>query len=154
MIFQWNFPVLLAINKLAPALACGNTLLYKPAEQTPLTAIYIGYLIKEAGFPPGVVNVLPGYGATVGSALTGNWDIDKVSFTGSTGVCSSHLMQDFEINFTTLQLKNFFLSYMSMLRVLNRKIPNINHNSVSENHNMERFAFKTVHKVKPLRLKL
>jgi len=85
-IVPWNFPVMLFLNKLAPALATGNTIIVKPAEQTPLTALYIAQLIKEAGFPPGVVNVLPGYGPTAGASLSSHMDVNKVTFTGSTEV--------------------------------------------------------------------
>lgn len=84
--FQWNFPILLISNKLGPALAAGNTVVVKPAEQTPLTALYVASLIKEAGFPPGVVNIIPGYGPTAGGTLTAHNEVDKVSFTGSTEV--------------------------------------------------------------------
>ena len=70
--------------KLGPALATGNTIVLKPSEFTPLTALYMTKLIKEAGFPPGVVNVLVGYGHTVGAAIAEHPDIDKVAFTGST----------------------------------------------------------------------
>jgi aldehyde dehydrogenase (NAD+) len=72
--------------KLAPALATGNTVVMKPAEQTPLTALRVGELILEAGFPPGVVNLLPGYGPTAGAAIARHMDVDKVAFTGSTEV--------------------------------------------------------------------
>jgi aldehyde dehydrogenase (NAD+) len=72
--------------KLAPALAAGNTCILKPAEQTPLTALRIGELILEAGFPEGVVNILPGFGPTAGAAIANHMDIDKVAFTGSTEV--------------------------------------------------------------------
>jgi aldehyde dehydrogenase (NAD+) len=72
--------------KLAPALATGNTSVLKPAEQTPLTALRIGELILEAGFPEGVVNILPGFGETAGAAIANHMDIDKVAFTGSTEV--------------------------------------------------------------------
>ncbi|XP_077989268.1 aldehyde dehydrogenase 1A1-like isoform X2 [Glandiceps talaboti] len=84
MIIPWNFPMVLFSWKLAPALACGCTCVIKPAEQTPLTAIYMGQLIKEAGFPPGVANIVPGYGPTAGAAIAEHMDIDKVAFTGST----------------------------------------------------------------------
>jgi aldehyde dehydrogenase (NAD+) len=77
--------------KLAPALATGNTILMKPAEQTPLSALRIGELIVEAGFPEGVVNMLPGYGAA-GAAIARYMDIDKVAFTGSTEV--GHLIME------------------------------------------------------------
>lgn len=86
MIIPWNFPLVLQAVKMAPALATGNTLILKPAEQTPLSALRIGELILEAGFPPGVVNILPGYGATVGGAIAKHMDIDKVTFTGSVEV--------------------------------------------------------------------
>ena len=81
-IIPWNFPLLMQAWKLAPALAAGNTVVMKPAEQTPLTALYVAQLIKEAGFPPGVVNVIPGYGPTAGAAISEHMDIDKVAFTG------------------------------------------------------------------------
>ena len=83
-IIPWNFPLLMQAWKLGPALACGCTVLMKPAEQTPLTALRVGELIAEAGFPPGVVNLLPGYGPTAGQAIARHMDIDKVAFTGST----------------------------------------------------------------------
>ncbi|KXJ06283.1 Aldehyde dehydrogenase, mitochondrial, partial [Exaiptasia diaphana] len=85
-ITPWNFPLAMACCKLAPALACGNVVILKPAEQTPLTALYAASLFKEAGFPPGVVNVIPGYGPTAGAGITHHMGIDKVSFTGSTEV--------------------------------------------------------------------
>ncbi|CAK8690019.1 unnamed protein product [Clavelina lepadiformis] len=85
-IIPWNFPLLMQSWKLGPALACGCTVVLKPAEQTPLTALYVGALIKEAGFPPGVVNIVPGYGPTAGAAISEHMDIDKVAFTGSTEV--------------------------------------------------------------------
>ncbi|OWF44075.1 retinal dehydrogenase 1-like [Mizuhopecten yessoensis] len=85
-IIPWNFPIIMAAWKLAPALATGNVVVLKPAEQTPLTALYLAALVKEAGFPPGVVNVVPGYGETAGAALSSSMDVDKVSFTGSTEV--------------------------------------------------------------------
>ncbi|MEH1948458.1 MAG: aldehyde dehydrogenase family protein [Nostoc sp.] len=85
-IIPWNFPLVMQAWKLAPALAAGNTVVLKPAEQTPLTALRVGELIVEAGFPPGVVNILPGYGPTAGAAIARHADIDKVAFTGSTEV--------------------------------------------------------------------
>jgi aldehyde dehydrogenase (NAD+) len=85
-IIPWNFPLLMQAWKLAPALATGNTVVMKPAEQTPLTALRVGELIVEAGFPPGVVNLLPGYGPTAGAAIARHMDVDKVAFTGSTEV--------------------------------------------------------------------
>jgi aldehyde dehydrogenase (NAD+) len=85
-IIPWNFPLLMQAWKLAPALATGNTVVMKPAEQTPLTALRIGELIVEAGFPEGVVNLLPGFGPTAGGAIANHMDVDKVAFTGSTEV--------------------------------------------------------------------
>jgi len=85
-IIPWNFPLLMAAWKLGPALATGCTVVLKPAEQTPLSALRLGELIMEAGFPEGVVNVVPGYGETAGAALAAHNDVDKVAFTGSTEV--------------------------------------------------------------------
>jgi betaine-aldehyde dehydrogenase len=85
-IIPWNFPLLMAAWKLAPALAAGNTVVLKPAEQTPVGAMELAKLIQEAGFPEGVVNVVPGYGETAGAALASHPGIDKVAFTGSTEV--------------------------------------------------------------------
>ena len=85
-IIPWNFPLLMAAWKLAPALAAGNTVVLKPAEQTPVTAMELGKLIQEAGFPEGVVNIVPGYGETAGAALAAHKGIDKIAFTGSTEV--------------------------------------------------------------------
>jgi aldehyde dehydrogenase (NAD+) len=85
-IIPWNFPMLMQAWKLAPALATGNTIVLKPAEQTPLTALRIGELILEAGFPEGVVNILPGFGETAGAAIANHMDVDKIAFTGSTEV--------------------------------------------------------------------
>ncbi|NUP02364.1 MAG: aldehyde dehydrogenase family protein [Streptomyces sp.] len=85
-IIPWNFPLLMAAWKLGPALATGNTIILKPAEQTPLSALRLAELIAEAGIPDGVVNVLPGYGETAGAALAAHPGVDKVAFTGSTEV--------------------------------------------------------------------
>ncbi len=85
-IIPWNFPLLMAAWKLGPALACGNTVVLKPAEQTPLTALRLAGLMAEAGVPEGVVNVVPGFGETAGAALAAHHDVDKVAFTGSTEV--------------------------------------------------------------------
>jgi aldehyde dehydrogenase (NAD+) len=91
-ITPWNFPLLMYGMKLGPALSMGNTVVLKPAEQTPLTALRLGELIVEAGFPPGVVNILPGYGPTAGAAIANHMDIDKVAFTGSGEV--GHLIME------------------------------------------------------------
>ena len=91
-IIPWNFPLLMQAWKLGPALATGNTVVMKPAEQTPLTALRVSELITEAGFPDGVVNMLPGYGPTAGAAIARHMDVDKVAFTGSTEV--GHLIME------------------------------------------------------------
>ncbi|MCB0404872.1 MAG: aldehyde dehydrogenase family protein [Bdellovibrionales bacterium] len=85
-IIPWNFPLLMAAWKLGPALATGCTVVLKPAEQTPFTALRLGELLLEAGLPQGVVNILPGFGPTAGAALAMHPDVDKVAFTGSTEV--------------------------------------------------------------------
>ena len=84
-IIPWNFPLLMQAWKWGPALACGNTVVLKPAEQTPLTALRVAQLAQEVGFPDGVINVVPGYGPTAGAALSGHMDVDKIAFTGETG---------------------------------------------------------------------
>jgi len=85
-IIPWNFPLLMAAWKLGPALATGCTVVMKPAEQTPLTCLRLGEILLEAGLPPGVVNIVPGYGPTAGAAIASHMDVDKVAFTGSTEV--------------------------------------------------------------------
>ena len=85
-IIPWNFPLSMAAWKVAPALACGNTVVLKPAEQTPLTALRFGELAAEAGLPPGVLNVVPGFGETAGAALVRHRGVNAISFTGSTEV--------------------------------------------------------------------
>src|SRR5262249_4262061 len=85
-IIPWNFPFLMAAWKLGPALATGCTVVLKPAEETPLTALRLGELIQEAGFPDGVVNIVTGFGETAGAALAAHPGVDKVAFTGSTEV--------------------------------------------------------------------
>ncbi|CAB1446243.1 unnamed protein product [Pleuronectes platessa] len=90
-IIPWNFPLLMQAWKLGPALATGNTVVMKVAEQTPLTALYVANLIKEVGFPEGVVNILPGMGPSAGAAISRHMDVDKLAFTGSTEV--GHLIQ-------------------------------------------------------------
>lgn len=84
-IIPWNFPLLMAAWKIAPALAAGNTVVLKPAETTPLTALKLAEIIHESGLPPGVVNIVTGYGDT-GAAIVNHPDVDKIAFTGSTGV--------------------------------------------------------------------
>ncbi|HUY27539.1 MAG TPA: aldehyde dehydrogenase family protein, partial [Candidatus Binataceae bacterium] len=85
-IIPWNFPLLMASWKIAPALACGNVVILKPAEQTPLTALRLGELILEAGLPESVVQIITGFGPGAGSSIAEHPDIDKVAFTGSTEV--------------------------------------------------------------------
>ncbi len=105
-IIPWNFPLLMQAWKLGPALATGCTVVMKPAEQTPLSALRVGELILEAGFPEGVVNLLPGYGPTAGASIARHMDVDKVAFTGSTEV--GHLIMraaaDTNLKRVTLEL--------------------------------------------------
>ncbi|KAH9773355.1 Aldehyde dehydrogenase family 2 member B7 [Citrus sinensis] len=83
-IIPWNFPLLMFAWKVGPALACGNTIVLKTAEQTPLSALYVSKLLHEAGLPPGVLNIVSGYGPTAGAALASHMEVDKLAFTGST----------------------------------------------------------------------
>ncbi|MEW9673779.1 aldehyde dehydrogenase family protein [Ammoniphilus sp. 3BR4] len=92
-IIPWNFPLLMAAWKLGAALATGCTIVLKPASQTPLTALYVGQLALEAGFPAGVINVVPGAGRAAGSALVEHPDVDKIAFTGSTPVGKTIMRQ-------------------------------------------------------------
>merc|ERR1712156_481459 len=85
-IIPWNFPLLMQAWKLGPALATGNTVVMKLAEQTPLTGLHVAALTKEAGFPDGVINIIPGFGTTAGAALVNHPDVHKIAFTGSTEV--------------------------------------------------------------------
>src|SRR5207245_402800 len=86
-IVPWNFPLMFVAWNIAPALAAGNTVILKPAEYTPLSALEIARLTKEAGFPPGAVNVVPGKGSIAGAALARHPGVDKICFTGSVEVC-------------------------------------------------------------------
>ena len=86
LINAWNVPLGMAATKIAPALACGNTAVLKPAEQAPLTTLRLAELIQECGLPPGVLNVVPGFGQTAGAAMSAHMGIDKIAFTGSTQV--------------------------------------------------------------------
>jgi phenylacetaldehyde dehydrogenase len=85
-IIPWNAPLIMATLKLGPALAAGCTVVLKPAELTPLSALFLGDLIKRVGFPDGVINIVTGYGETAGAALAAHPDVDKIAFTGSTEV--------------------------------------------------------------------
>lgn len=86
IIVPWNFPLLMTMWKVAPAIAMGNSVVIKPAEQSPLTTLFLGQLALEAGFPPGVINVVPGFGQTAGKALALHNDVDMIAFTGSGNV--------------------------------------------------------------------
>lgn len=103
-IVPWNFPLMIASWKLAPALAAGNTVVIKPSELTPLTLLKLGELILEAGFPPGTVNIVPGFGAEAGQALVRHAGIGKISFTGSTRVGRDILVQSAQ-RFTRVTLE-------------------------------------------------
>lgn len=92
-IVPWNFPMLMAVGKLAPALAAGCTIVLKPAEQTPLTTVRLTQLIEQAGFPPGVFNLVTGLGEAAGQALVEHPMVDKISFTGSTSVGKAIMAQ-------------------------------------------------------------
>ncbi|VDN30599.1 unnamed protein product [Dibothriocephalus latus] len=97
-IIPWNFPFQLALLKIAPAIACGCSIVLKPAEQTPLTAIFLGSLVKRAGFPPGVINIVPGFGETAGVALVTHPDVNCVAFTGSTVTAGVALVNHPDVN--------------------------------------------------------
>ena len=104
LIVPWNAPLLMAVTKLAPALAAGCTVVLKPAEQTPLTALYLGELAQQVGFPPGAINIVTGYGETAGAALADHPRVDKISFTGSTEV-GRLILQASATNFKRLTLE-------------------------------------------------
>jgi aldehyde dehydrogenase (NAD+) len=103
-IIPWNYPLAMAAWKLGPALACGNTVVIKAAEQTPLSILYLATLIKEAGFPPGVVNVLNGYGREAGAAIASHMDVDKIAFTGST-TTGKQIMKMAAVNMKNITLE-------------------------------------------------
>ncbi|KAH7007368.1 aldehyde dehydrogenase domain-containing protein [Ilyonectria destructans] len=103
-IIPWNFPFMMLAWKVAPALACGNTVILKPAEQTPLSALYFGNLIIEAGLPEGVVNIVPGIGSVTGKAISSHMGIDKVAFTGSTATGQA-IMRDAASNLKNITLE-------------------------------------------------
>jgi aldehyde dehydrogenase (NAD+) len=104
-IIPWNFPLLMAAWKLGPALATGCTVVLKPAEQTPLTALRLGEILIEAGLPPGVVNIVPGFGPTAGAAIASHMDVDKVAFTGSTEVGKKIMRSAAESNLKRVSLE-------------------------------------------------
>ncbi|KFY31252.1 hypothetical protein V493_01270 [Pseudogymnoascus sp. VKM F-4281 (FW-2241)] len=103
-IIPWNFPLGMAAWKLGPALACGNTVVLKAAEQTPLSILYLAGLFKEAGFPPGVINVINGHGREAGKALASHLDVDKIAFTGSTAT-GKEIMKMAAINMKNITLE-------------------------------------------------
>ncbi|KAI1333291.1 aldehyde dehydrogenase [Xylariaceae sp. FL0255] len=103
-IIPWNFPLLMAAWKLGPALACGNTLVLKPAEQTPLSILYFADLIVKAGFPKGVVNITNGHGKIAGEALATHLGVDKIAFTGST-LTGKHIMKVASVNMKNITLE-------------------------------------------------
>ncbi|KAH8760575.1 aldehyde dehydrogenase [Diaporthe sp. PMI_573] len=104
-IIPWNYPLAMAAWKLGPALACGNTVVLKPAEQTPLSILYVANLVAEAGFPPGVVNFVNGLGAVAGAALASHPDVDKIAFTGSTST-ARHIMKMASHNLKNITLES------------------------------------------------
>ncbi|KAJ5570434.1 uncharacterized protein N7459_009864 [Penicillium hispanicum] len=103
-IIPWNFPLSMAAWKLGPALACGNTVVLKPAEQTPLSVLFLANLIVEAGFPPGVVNIVNGHGAVAGATLASHLDVDKIAFTGSTAT-AKQIMKMAAVNLKNITLE-------------------------------------------------
>ncbi|KAK6333172.1 hypothetical protein TWF718_010995 [Orbilia javanica] len=103
-VIPWNYPLLMAAWKLGPALATGNVVVMKTAEQTPLSVLYLSNLINEAGFPPGVVNILSGYGKTAGAALVQHLDVDKIAFTGST-FTGKQIMKMASVNLKNITLE-------------------------------------------------
>ncbi|KAI1200504.1 aldehyde dehydrogenase [Nemania serpens] len=103
-IIPWNYPLAMAAWKLGPALACGNAVVLKPAEQTPLSILLFATLIVKAGFPPGVVNIINGYGKIAGQALASHLGVDKVAFTGSTAT-GKHIMKTASVNMKNITLE-------------------------------------------------
>ncbi|KAK7417756.1 mitochondrial aldehyde dehydrogenase [Neonectria punicea] len=101
---SWNYPLAMAAWKLGPALACGNTVILKPAEQTPLSILFFANLVAKAGFPPGVVNVVNGLGTVAGAALAAHTDVDKIAFTGSTPT-AKHIMKAASSNLKNITLE-------------------------------------------------
>ena len=104
-IIPWNFPLMMFIWKIAPALACGNTIVIKSAEATPLSALKACQYIQEAGFPKGTINLVSGYGKTVGNAIANHMDVDKLAFTGSTATGRSILKASASSNLKKVTLE-------------------------------------------------
>ncbi|XP_025990047.1 retinal dehydrogenase 1 [Solenopsis invicta] len=134
-IIPWNYPFMMLAWKWGPALATGCTLILKPAEQTPLTALYAAALAKEAGFPAGVINVIPGYGPTAGAAIAEHPEIQKVAFTGSTEVGHSIMVAAGKSNLKRVSLE---LGGKSPLVVFDdadvKEAAEIAHNAIFSNH--------------------
>ncbi|XP_066582341.1 aldehyde dehydrogenase 1A1 [Prorops nasuta] len=134
-IIPWNYPFLMLAWKWGPALATGCTIILKPAEQTPLSALFAASLIKEAGFPPGVINVIPGYGPTAGAAISEHPDIRKVAFTGSTEI--GHIIMEAAAK-TNLKRVSLELGGKSPLVIFDdcdvKKAAQIAHNAIFDNH--------------------
>ncbi|KAL9944807.1 hypothetical protein D7B24_008296 [Verticillium nonalfalfae] len=103
-IIPWNYPLSMAAWKLGPALACGNTVVLKPAEQTPLSILFLASLVAQAGFPPGVINIVNGTGPVAGAALASHLDVDKIAFTGSTAT-AKHIMKMASANLKNITLE-------------------------------------------------
>ncbi|KAK0387222.1 hypothetical protein NLU13_5535 [Sarocladium strictum] len=103
-VIPWNYPLSMAAWKLGPALACGNTIVLKPAEQTPLSILYFATLVVKAGFPPGVVNIVNGLGSVTGSAIASHPGIDKIAFTGSTAT-ARQIMKSAAVNLKNITLE-------------------------------------------------
>ncbi|KAF9774167.1 hypothetical protein IL306_007843 [Fusarium sp. DS 682] len=103
-IIPWNYPLAMAAWKLGPALACGNAVVLKPAEQTPLSVLYFANLVVKAGFPPGVVNIVNGLGTVAGAALASHMDVDKIAFTGST-LTAKTIMKLASVNLKNITLE-------------------------------------------------
>ncbi|KOM28287.1 hypothetical protein LR48_Vigan511s011000, partial [Vigna angularis] len=114
-IIPWNFPLLMFAWKVGPALACGNTIVLKTAEQTPLSALYVAKLFLEAGLPPGVLNVISGFGPTAGAALASHMEVDKLAFTGSTdtGKVVLELAAKSNLKPVTLELGTMLLCWVT-----------------------------------------
>lgn len=104
-IVPWNYPLLMASWKIAPALACGNTVVLKPSEWTPLTALMLAQVCKHAGVPDGVVNIVPGFGEAAGAALASHMDVDKLAFTGSVATARKLLHASADSNLKKLSLE-------------------------------------------------
>lgn len=123
-IIPWNYPINMVSWKVAPALAAGCTVVLKPAEQTPLSALYFAELVEKAGFPAGVVNIVPGFGAKAGHAIVDHPDVNKVSFTGSTPIGKQIMKQAADsMKRLTLELGGSRLISYSRMRTFQKRFP-------------------------------